>query len=159
MKFEIFTIVRNKEMDHLLFEFQARVGISKVLKQNFPELTDEQIENLEKRNARYWNEIAEWLLDIDCCESEEDVIDECFKILGKDSSADVLELTSRALKKKEEKVSKFLNSAVGVKRISKDTMYTLCYLKKMYDCLEPEALPYVDKKVKQKMDERLETLE
>lgn len=159
MKFEVFTVVRNKEMDHLLFEFQARVGISKVLKQNFPELTDEQIEQLEKRNAGYWNQIAALLLTLDYCESEEEVINGCFKVLGKDYADEILGLTIRALKNKEAKVDKLFDKVVGVKSVSRNGEYTMCYLKKMYDSLETEALLYVDKALKKKMDERLKFLE
>lgn len=159
MKFEVFTVIRNKEMEHLLFEFRARVGISKVLKQNFPELTEEQIEKLEKRNAEYWNQIAAWLLDIDSCESEEGVIDACFEVFGNVSANDASRLTLRALKNKEAKMDNLFDKAVGVKSVSRDGKYTLCYLKKMYDSLEPEALLYVDKMLKKKMDERLEFLE
>ena len=159
MKFEVFTIVRNKKMEHLLFEFQARVGVSKVLKRNFPGLTDEQIESMEKRNAGYWNDIARLLLTLDYCESEEEVIDECFKVLGKGNMDDVLELTKRALKNKDARLKNHLTKTVSVKSTSENGMYALCYLKKMYEELEPAAMSYVDEKLKGKMDERLKLLE
>lgn len=159
MKFDVFTMVRNKNLDWLLFEFRSRVILDEALKRNFPGLGSETRTKMAKRSAEHWNKIAKILLSLDEYENEDEVISKCFEVLGKDCEEKPVGLKARTLKRKEKESEEFFNGIVSYKSFSTDENFAVCYLKKMYEYLEMSAHPFVDFKLKNEMLERLKSLE
>ena len=160
MKFEVFTMARNKWMDGLLLEFRARLLDAKVLKYNLPYLDSEQIRELDRGSAECWNNIARILLNVESYESEDEVIEKCSQALGKMyADTKYLEATMWTLAGKEKQLADFYEKIVGSKSISTDGIFAVYYLRKMYEYLESDLLRYVDENLKNEMFERLKFVE
>lgn len=158
MKFDVFTMVRNKKMDWLLYEFRSRVLLDESLKRNFPGLSMDARTKMAKRSAERWNKIAKILFNLDKYESEDEVITKCFEILGKAYEEKPSCLTAITLKRKEKESEEFFDGIVSYKSTVTDANLAVCYLKKMYELLEVSAHPFVDFKLKNEMLERLKSL-
>lgn len=158
MNFNIYTVVRNKKFDWLLFEFRGHVLLGKSLKDNLS-LDMESRSKISMRVAEKWNKIAKILLNLDKYESEDEVINKCFEILGKAYEEKPVGLMARMLKRKEKEVEAFYDEQVAYKSTSADANLAVCYLKKMYDYLEISAHPFIDFRLKNEMLERLKGLE
>ena len=158
MKFDVYTMVRNKNLDWLLFEFRSRVILDESLKRNFPGLSSETRTKMAKRSAGRWNKIAKILLSLDEYESEDEVISKCFEILGKACEEKPVGLTARTLRRKAKESEEFFDEIVSYKSRVTDANLAVCYLKKMYEYLEVSAHPFVDFKLKNEMLERLKSL-
>lgn len=158
MTFEVFTMVRNKKMDWLLYEFRSRIILDQSLKRNFSGLSSEARTKMAMRSAERWNKIAKILLNLDEHDSEDEVITKCFEVLGKVYEEKAVGLMARLLKCKEKEVEDFFAEHVKYKSNSTDVNLAVCYLKKMYELLEVSAHPFVDFKLKNEMLERLKSL-
>ena len=125
MKFDVFAMVRNKDLDWLLFEFRSRVILDESLKRNFPGLGSETRTKMAMRSAERWNKIAKILLSLD--ENEDEVISKCFAVLGKDWEEKTVGLKARTLKRKEEEANESFTGLVGYKSFSTNENLAVCY--------------------------------